>query len=1156
MVSDYTTLLENLRARKLAQVDPVRTLATNDLPSATPSFRSPAKSESRKVRAAKAAVSGSEFADFLSNDVFAHLPGFGKDRNSGARISHALEQIPVVGGVAKIAADIAGAPLTFLTAGAGAPIAAALKTAGPVGRAAAGFAAPILTRGNMVSRVGAETGVGLVSQVAGETVAEKTGSKLAGLGAGVLAGGLTLRTVGKARSWYTADDLPDGDPVRKLFDAVTAGRTRKTFDGPSSFAVDSAGVRAARPGMAQGALTEAEAAARGRGVQQGTLDGGGVNAPQSGPTGLRAAATQGSMDLGLTPGGRAGSDAVGGLRQGQLDLGPGTSRGYYGPDTPAAGRQGALFGDGAPGQAVPPSGVDPLGRPSVGQGELDLTDVRPAQRWLGRQTGALDPFDAPQPGGPRVTDPAGSYAQQGALGIGAGDHTPTARAGSFGQTTQGAFSEFQPSTLSNEDVKELYRRVNDHSSFRTANLRDKATAALTKVLTGAQPSDHELRLLDIAFGHGVSKQFAKNTGWSATLADVANVPRALMSSVDLSAPFRQGALLARRKAFWTSFKPMVEAFGSERRALEINDDIIETIARSGADKTSLYVASPFGKLEDREEAFMSGFAEHLPFLGNLVNRSERAYVTFLNKLRVDAFESMGQRFKTTDPAERAALMEQTAKWLNTATGRGNISPNSLMAHTNALFFSPRWFMSRVEVLNPQTWFNAPPELRAEMAKDVVSYVGAGLTALGILKASGAAFGFDVNIETDPRSSDFGKGKVGDTRYDLWAGFQPIARYAAQAITGQRKTASGDLAEADRLSVIGRFAQSKLAPVPGFLLDALRGETFLGQEVDVKTASGLSEQAVQRLAPLFVQDLLTAVHHEGPVGFLKTLPAGLGVGASTYTTFSGYRDKLALEDTGYPYERLTGTQKQLFNQVHATELAKYDEAAKEGSFRFEVERVNEDVRTKEREYATFHTSNRTSPREFNAVMQDLAAERAFRIQGVRDSLGVKSKDESLVTRWLALRDEATAGGVTDYSKLDQLQEDFKAGLTDPQDRAQVEDFTTFVHAPETKAYFGAKAVIRDAGYWQQEGVAFDRFAARVKAVDPSITTRRELELAAGRAETRAESIRLGGLLKLVDRERDRRRDLLKLRSKPLREAVDAVYSNKPLPKPKGGLTKIS
>ena len=71
-------------------------------------------------------------------------------------------------------------------------------------------------------------------------------------------------------------------------------------------------------------------------------------------------------------------------------------------------------------------------------------------------------------------------------------------------------------------------------------------------------------------------------------------------------------------------------------------------------------------------------------------------------------------------------------------------------------------------------------VRKEAARDLVAFLGIGASVLGLAKMAGA------EIETEPTSSDFGKIKIGNTRYDIWAGFQQFARFGA-TLTEHRKT---------------------------------------------------------------------------------------------------------------------------------------------------------------------------------------------------------------------------------------------------------------------------------------------------------------------------------------------------------------------------------
>ena len=151
-------------------------------------------------------------------------------------------------------------------------------------------------------------------------------------------------------------------------------------------------------------------------------------------------------------------------------------------------------------------------------------------------------------------------------------------------------------------------------------------------------------------------------------------------------------------------------------------------------------------------------------------------------------------------------------------------------------------------------------------------------ALTLLKVTGA------RVESNPPSSDFGKARFGNSRYDPWGGFQPLARYVAQILTGKRKTAAGDFVDVARKDTEGRFAQSKLAPVPGLLVDYMRGKTILGDTADFMDADDIGEQAANRLLPLFLQDVIEAALEAGhPGGALRALPGVVGFGIQTFDT---------------------------------------------------------------------------------------------------------------------------------------------------------------------------------------------------------------------------------------------------------------------------------
>jgi len=116
---------------------------------------------------------------------------------------------------------------------------------------------------------------------------------------------------------------------------------------------------------------------------------------------------------------------------------------------------------------------------------------------------------------------------------------------------------------------------------------------------------------------------------------------------------------------------------------------------------------------------------------------------------------------------------------------------------------------------------------------MAKFVGVGVSILLAAKMMGA------NVEDDPRSSDFGKIHVGNTRWDIWGGFQPYARVLTQFITGERKaTTTGDIQELNGKGFMGQtratpltsFFRTKLAPVPGTAWNLIEGSDVVGNKV--------------------------------------------------------------------------------------------------------------------------------------------------------------------------------------------------------------------------------------------------------------------------------------------------------------------------------------
>lgn len=439
-----------------------------------------------------------------------------------------------------------------------------------------------------------------------------------------------------------------------------------------------------------------------------------------------------------------------------------------------------------------------------------------------------------------------------------------------------------------EPVEDLFNAREIDELYEIVKEKDDAygntRAALTKLLGGEIPSPREIQLLSDVFPKPLVKEILKKRAAGQKFLDFAgnavNLPRSLMSTFDLSAPLRQGIVLVGRKEFWKSWGTMFKVFGSERAYKALMDDIKARPTYRLMEEAGLDLTTHGSDLTAREEQFMSQWAEKIPIIGRGVKASERAFTGFLNKLRADTFDSLIKLHEQANKGQ-AAFSEKELKdiawFVNSATGRGDLGRFKQAGPVlNGLFFSPRLMASRVNLLRPDNYVKLSPIVRQEAIKSLLSFGGIALTVAGLAAKAG------MDIEGDPRSSDFAKLKTGDTRYDILGGFGQYVTLGARLVSNETKKLNGDIQELGkkygqdtRLDVALKFLMNKESPIASYVTDYLRGKDAVGEPFDAKAS------AAQRFIPLFAQDLKDMTDKYGPKGALMAAPGVFGVGVQDY-----------------------------------------------------------------------------------------------------------------------------------------------------------------------------------------------------------------------------------------------------------------------------------
>jgi hypothetical protein len=153
----------------------------------------------------------------------------------------------------------------------------------------------------------------------------------------------------------------------------------------------------------------------------------------------------------------------------------------------------------------------------------------------------------------------------------------------------------------------------------------------------------------------------------------------------------------------------------------------------------------------------------------------------------------------------------------------------------------------------------------------------------------------ADVETDPRSSNFGKIKIGNTTLDIWGGYVQWVRMFAQVISGERKSAStGKITELGkgygsdtRADIVVNFFKNKLGPTPALAVRLAeskiaekKGETIITSQYGEETT--IPQEILGQTVPLYLQDIDKLAKEHDPATLTGLMFASfLGFGVQQY-----------------------------------------------------------------------------------------------------------------------------------------------------------------------------------------------------------------------------------------------------------------------------------
>lgn len=383
-----------------------------------------------------------------------------------------------------------------------------------------------------------------------------------------------------------------------------------------------------------------------------------------------------------------------------------------------------------------------------------------------------------------------------------------------------------------------------------------------------------------------------------TAMDLGNLVRANVASVDLSYLRQQAFLIpGHLPSFGKSFKDAFRALWSADYARQIDHAMRTDPDFRMYDLLGLDFIRPLdskvAKAWERAEDFLilggdrplQKLADKLPW----IRISQRSYVTGMNKMNFDLFKGhvrMLNRINEEVAAGRVVLkpgetfdMQKSIKsygnMLAEMSGRGPLGPlKELSPVLNAGFFSVRLQIGRL--LSPRHLFSSDKFTRQAAWYNFMTAIG----AFSGLIIGGREMGL-WDVETDIRSSDFMKIKIGRMRIDVWGGFQQYAVLYARlvpVIGGVKSTVTGQVTETDPVEAVSRFAATKRSPGAGQVLTLWTGKDFRGSQVDRRDWEFWLNQNL----PIAVQDVTEAFKDQGLIGAGIAAPLSiLGQGVNVH-----------------------------------------------------------------------------------------------------------------------------------------------------------------------------------------------------------------------------------------------------------------------------------
>lgn len=298
----------------------------------------------------------------------------------------------------------------------------------------------------------------------------------------------------------------------------------------------------------------------------------------------------------------------------------------------------------------------------------------------------------------------------------------------------------------------------------------------------------------------------------------------------------------------------------------------------------------------KEEAFPETMVGKVLEKTKVLPASEIAFTGAIQMTRANIADVMIEQYNGDLGAMKA---DGVGDYVNQLTGRGKVHlkwNGDTQSLINVFFFAPKWLAARIRTITDlQYVVTGKTQIEKMRAKTALNNAMFFVLLPMLIKALARAFDpddphGDDALERflsafDPRSSDFGKFRMGETRIDMTFGMAGLYTAVARGMSLSTISTKGVKKDTSWADVLSSFFDGKLSPAIRTVLDLQSlgwgdGKGFGGKPIT------LTNMVIDAVTPITFQSVIELYQEKDNLQSPTAAAAGImldffGIGANTY-----------------------------------------------------------------------------------------------------------------------------------------------------------------------------------------------------------------------------------------------------------------------------------